>query len=216
MVPRLTAAHASSPPPSPPLVMPTLDGVTLVRYLNGHLGVSEAALQLMSRISREFDDAELSELMRHLSREVREEQAVVRVLIGAAGGRDAARRHSMGWGHGRGARLRAWGDRGNSEGVRLLEALESLSASFSRRHALWLALAALPRELLPSAMLDCSAFADRVREQLDSLEPWRLRCAAAALVRQAPAEPEGRWALPSPGQGRATTALRSAGAASLP
>lgn len=196
--------------------MPTLDGVTLVRYLNGHLGVSDAALQLMSRISREFDDADLTALMRHLSREVREEQAVVRVLIGAAGGRDAARRLSMGWGHGRGARLRAWADRGSSEGVRLLEALESLSASFSRRHALWLALAALPRELLPSAMLDCSAFATRVREQLDALEPWRLGCVASALVRQAPAETTGRLAPPSTGERRAASALRSAGAAGLP
>lgn len=190
--------------------MPTLDGVTLVRYLNGHLGVSEAALQLMSRISREFDDAELTELLRHLSREVREEQAVVRVLIGAAGGRDVARRHAMG------ARWRAWADRGNSHGVRLLEALETLSASFSRRHALWLALAALPRELLPSAMLDCSAFAARVREQLDSLEPWRLGCAASALVRQAPAEPKGRTTPSSSGEIRAPASLRSAGAASLP
>lgn len=123
---------------------------------------------------------------------------------------------TMGWGHGRGDRLRAWGDRGSSEGVRLLEALESLSASFSRRRALWLAPAALPRELLPSAALDCSAFAVRVREQLDSLEPWRLGCAASTLVRHAPAEPEGRWAPPSPGQTRAANALRSAGAAGLP
>lgn len=167
--------------------MPILDDVTLAGYLNGHLRVSDASLRLMSRISREFGDAELSSLLHHLSREVREEQGVVRVIIGAAGGHERRRRPAVPWVVAPVGRWRAWAT-GRVHGVRLLETLETLIASFTRRRSLWLALAALPRGLLPSPRLDCAAFAARVREQIDALEAWRLGCAASALVRHSPIE----------------------------
>lgn len=184
-----------------------LDSEGLARYLRAHVGASEVALQLTAAIARgarALDRGrgrsaaeaaleptrigeELGEVMRVLARELREEQAVLRVLIGAVGDGEGVVARTMRWGSERLTSRRTYAPRGPGA-ERLLLAIEELCLVLWARHALWRALSAIPRDLIPSRRLDCAGFAARACQQHDALEQWRLACATSALVRDVPHE----------------------------
>lgn len=147
-------------------------------YLNDHLGGSAAALQLVDAL-RADADPELGEVLEAVQDEIREDRETLLRVMRSLNVEPGTVKQVAGRIAGAALRLQASEAVAGSAELSQLLRLEVLVLGISGKIAGWTALGVSQHGRLEG--VDIDSLVERARRQLISLEPYRLRAAAAAL-----------------------------------
>lgn len=159
---------------------PEINRDALTIYLSDHLAGSVAALELMGRICRAHTDTPLGAAMTTLSRDVEADQQALRDLLAHVGGTASKVTATVAWLGEKISRVKLSADPDAYDGVKLFEALESLTLGFSGRIALWEMLETLRDSM--ACDLDFARLAREAQAQRAVLERQRIEAGRAALI----------------------------------
>ena len=140
-----------------------------------------AALELVDRLAQLCRGTEREKLFRGLQAEIEEDQAVLKQLIRAIGGKESKVRKAAAWlAEKIGEAKLDLDDTGGGE-LRLLEALETLELGIQGKLGLWRALETASAGTPELGRLDWSRLQRRARDQFDRVEAQRLQVAKSAF-----------------------------------
>jgi len=151
----------------------------LETYLNDHLAGAISAIQMLERAVENHAGTELGPRLADLLGAIREDQEVLRGLIGRLGFSEHSLKQAGAWLAEKVGRLKVGAS--HERALARLELFEALALGIQGKLKLWRALrAVLPRH--PELQqLDLPRLDRRAQEQHDLVEAWRLEAAEAAL-----------------------------------
>ena len=149
-------------------------------YLNDHLALAVAGVELARRITRENEGTEFGAPLAQLAGEIEADRESLRALIAELGIREVRPKQGAAGVMEKVSRLKLNGQlRGYSPLSRLIE-VEALEVGIVGKLAMWKALqTALPGG--ESRAADLAALAERAQRQLEVIEGIRLQAASQAL-----------------------------------
>lgn len=154
---------------------------TLNAYLNDHLAGSDAALELLSRLTETAEQDHSRAAFASLRAEVEQDQRVLEDLIARVGGGESKMKRALGWLAEKAARVKL-GSAEPGGSFALFESLEVLALGIQGKRSLWRALSILGDAEPALAGIDFDALLRRAEIQHDEVERWRLALARAALT----------------------------------
>jgi hypothetical protein len=151
----------------------------LETYLNDHLAGSMSAIQMLEHAVAEHGNTPLGQQLANLLTAIREDQEVLRGLIGRLGYSEHSVKQAGAWLADKVGRLKMGGS--HESPLARLELFETLSLGLQGKLKLWRAIrAVLPRH--PELQeLDLPRLDRRGQEQHDLVEAWRIEAAEQAL-----------------------------------
>jgi hypothetical protein len=150
-------------------------------YLNDHLGGLVAGVEIAEKLRSKNDGTPFGSVLAGLVLEIKEDRATLENLMDRLGIERNPGKITAGRGLEKLGRLRTSKTlTGSAELSRLLD-IESLSLGIEGKHAMWRELEEIADLDQRLASTDLEGLADRARRQRDTLEPYRLQCAALAF-----------------------------------
>lgn len=157
------------------------DTRTLNVYLNDHLAGSDAAVELLSRLTETADQDHLRAAFALLRSEIERDQTVLSDLIARVGGGESAVKRALGWLAEKATRVKL-GTTEPGQTFALFESLEILALGIQGKRSLWRALSTVGDAEPALAGLDFDDLLRRADAQHAEVERWRLAIARAALT----------------------------------
>ena len=148
-------------------------------YLNDHLAGSVMAIEMLERMVEHARGTPLAGMLGELLREIRDDQQVLKTLLGKTGVGENPIKKAGAWLAEKAGRLKAT-DPGE-DSLSRLEMLETLSLGVMGKLKLWLALEKAAPGRPELAGLDYKRLQARARNQHDLIEAQRLEAAREAL-----------------------------------
>jgi hypothetical protein len=151
----------------------------LETYLNDHLAGARSAIQMLERAADDHADRPLGPQLVDLLGAIREDEGVLRGLIGRLGYPEHSLKQAGAWVAEKVGRIKVGGS--HERPLARLELFETLALGIHGKLKLWRSLrAAAPRH--PELReLDLGRLERRAQEQHDLVESWRIEAAEAAL-----------------------------------
>jgi hypothetical protein len=151
-------------------------------YLNDHLGGSEAGVETAEKLRSRNEGTPFGAVMTQLVLEIKEDRATLENLMDRLGIERNPGKLTAGRGIEKLSRLRTSKTlTGSAELSRLMD-IEALGLGIEGKYAMWRELREIAELDQRLASTDLEALADRARQQRDTLEPYRLQCAALAFA----------------------------------
>jgi hypothetical protein len=157
-----------------------MTSIPLHTYLNDHLAGSVAALDLLDHLRE--TGAPGAEFLTALRDDIAADQQVLQDLLRAVGGEESRVRQAGAWLTAKFGELKLRVDDPKGNGLRYLQALETLALGIHGKLALWTALGALRDRIAQLADLDLARLKQRAHDQFDRVESRRVAAARAALA----------------------------------
>jgi hypothetical protein len=157
-----------------------VSGHALRTYLNDHLAGSVMAVEVAERTIRENEGVPFAARLARLLEEIREDQAVLKALIGGIGAAQSPAKKAGAWLAAKAGRVKLGGTDDPGELSRL-EVLEMLAMGIQGKRALWRALQVVTAKHAELRQLDLDSLERRAVEQHDQVEEMRLEAAREAL-----------------------------------
>jgi hypothetical protein len=148
-------------------------------YLNDHLAGSMSAIQMLERAADEHRTTSLGPPLAELLTAIREDQEVLRGLIGRLGYSEHSLKQAGAWVAEKVGRLKVGGS--DESPLARLELFETLSLGLQGKLKLWRAVRAVVPRHPELQELDLPRLDRRGQEQHDLVEAWRIEAAEAAL-----------------------------------
>ncbi len=159
-----------------------MTGRALTTYLNDHLAGSVAALELLDQLL-DLVGPEDRELLIRLRTEIRDDQQLLKDLLGELGEKESPLRKAAAWVTEKLGEIKLkFDDSGNGD-LRFVEALEAQGLGIQGKLSLWRALRAISETNPHFRALDFQGLERRALEQFEQVDRLRLRFARTALVR---------------------------------
>lgn len=150
-------------------------------YLNDHLGGSAAGVEIAEKLRSRNEGTPFGGVLNELVLEIKEDRATLENLMDRLGIERNPSRLSAGGSIGKLTRLKTTKQlTGSSELSRLMD-IESLSLGLEGKRAMWRELQEVAEMDQRIASTDLKGLADRASRQRETLEPYRLQCAALAF-----------------------------------
>jgi hypothetical protein len=150
-------------------------------YLNDHLGDSAAGVEIAEKLRSRNEGTPFGGVLNGLLLEIKEDRATLENLMDRLGIERNPSKLSAGGTIGKLSRLRTTKQlTGSAELSRLMD-IESLSLGIEGKHAMWRELQEVADMDQRLGSTDLAGLADRARQQRETLEPYRLQCAALAF-----------------------------------
>ena len=150
-------------------------------YLNDHLGGSGAGVEIAEKLRSGNEGTPFGGVLNDLVLEIKEDQATLENLMDRLGIERSPSRQSAGGGLGKLRGLATGKQRtGSAELSRLMD-IENLSLGIEGKLAMWRELQEVADMDQRLASTDLAGLADRARRQRETLERYRLQCAAMAF-----------------------------------
>ena len=151
----------------------------LETYLNDHLAGANSAVQMLERAVDDHAGTPLGPQLAELLGAIREDQAVLRRLIGRLGYSEHSLKQAGAWLAEKVGRLKLGGSEERS--LARLELFEALALGIHGKLKLWRALRAVAPRHPELQELDLPGLGRRAQEQHDLVEAWRIEAAESAL-----------------------------------
>jgi hypothetical protein len=153
------------------------DGLAI--HLNDHLAGSAGAVELVERTIGQNEGTAVARTLAEILSQIREEQQVLRDLIGALDSGESPLKKAGAWLAEKAARIKL-GDTGSTALARM-QALEALAIGIQGKLALWRALQRVADRYPELADIDLVKLERRAREQFERVEEHRIEAAVEAL-----------------------------------
>jgi hypothetical protein len=153
----------------------------LTTYLNDHLAGSVAAIELIEHLAEVSKGTEREKFFARIGADVKEDQEVIKQLLGDLGGKESKTRKAAAWLTEKVGQAKLQLDDPGTRQLRLLEALETLGLGIQGKLALWRTLGVAAERISQLRKLDLTGLARRASDQHDRVEAQRLQVARSAL-----------------------------------
>jgi hypothetical protein len=155
----------------------------LAIYLNDHLAVSVAALELLEQLEEDHSGTPQETFFSVLRADIEADRQELESLMERLNVSESRTRKASAWLAGKFAELKLRLDDPSGGELRLFESLEALSLGIEGKRSLWLALAATAEQTPSLQILDYGRMTQRAEGQRARVETKRLEAARKALAR---------------------------------
>lgn len=146
-------------------------------YLKDHYAAAVGAVELLEHLSSAHDDKPLGTFFRDLLAEVKADHDRLHDIMKALGIEESPMRNAGAWVAEKFGRGKLGFGGGETSGIRLLQALETLAIGITGKLLLWRALQAAPETASRRAKTDFDHLALRAQKQVEEVEAKRLEAA---------------------------------------
>ena len=151
-------------------------------YLNDHLAGSVGAIGQAEHCLAHNRESELGAFLERLLKEIEEDQAVLKDLIGRIGGAENPLKKTAAWVSEKVQRIKPSGEVIGYSDLNRLEELETLLLGIAGKRALWDLLDAISASDDRLRAVDFRALAQRAQRQRDEVEAFRIDAARRAFA----------------------------------